>query len=146
LSAADETEIPTTPVIPIANRLGSPQVSAEEDLKIVLEIFDIYKRTFGSYPAGEENRHFTNALTGRNPERSAFIAPHHPSIGANGDLRDRWGRPYRIHLVARDLIEIRSAGPDREFATGDDLEIASPALRAAKRMKPPGQQSDAVAR
>jgi hypothetical protein len=60
-------------------------------------------------------------LVGENPLRVAPIPPGHPRIDPEGRLTDRWGTPFDIHPLASTAIEIRSAGPDREMHTEDDL-------------------------
>ena len=80
---------------------------------------------------GEDNATFVNALTGRNPSRLAFLPRSHAAIDAQGQLLDRWGKPFFFHLLGRDALEIRSAGPDRELYTADDLVKASPKAKEA---------------
>jgi hypothetical protein len=116
---------------PLADRLHAPDHSGVEDLAIVLNLFTHYRTRFEGYPVGEDNATFVNALTGSNPGRLAFISRDHPAIDAQGRLLDRWGEPFFFHLLGRDQLEIRSAGPDRELYTTDDLLIASPAVRNA---------------
>jgi hypothetical protein len=43
---------------------------------------------------------------------------------ANGEIHDPWGREFRITCTAHG-IAIRSAGPDRQFGTRDDIERGS---------------------
>lgn len=129
--------LPVEPVIPISRQILAKESSPQRDLEVVFELLEIYKRTFKGYPAGQENRHFVNALTGNNPQRAVLIAPTHPAISAEGELIDRWGTPVFFHLVASDQIELRSAGPDREMYSPDDLELQSPSLRALSRAAGP---------
>ena len=116
---------------PLADELHAQDRSGTDDLAVVLNLFTHYRTRFQSYPVGEDNATFVNALTGNNPGRLAFISRDHPAIDAQGRLLDRWGEPFFFHLLGRDELEIRSAGPDRELYTADDLLIASPAVRNA---------------
>jgi hypothetical protein len=117
---------------PLADELYAANRSGMEDLAVVLNLFTHYRSRFQGYPVGEDNATFVNALSGNNPGRLAFIRRDHPAIDAQGQLLDRWGEPFFFHLVERDSLEIRSAGPDRELYTQDDLLTASPTLQNAK--------------
>jgi hypothetical protein len=113
----------------LADQLHAPNRTGMEDLSVVLNLFTHYRTRFQGYPVGEDNATFVNALTGNNPGRLAFISRDHPAIDAQGQLLDRWGEPFFFHLLGHDALEIRSAGPDRELYTPDDLLTASPAAR-----------------
>jgi len=104
----------------MSDALGSPEQPPERDLEILGEILTLYRRTTGSNPAGD-NADFTSALIGATAEGS-FL--HRQSAAVReGELVDRWGTPYWFHAVSGDHVEIRSAGPDRELFTSDDLII-----------------------
>jgi hypothetical protein len=102
-----------------------------QDVSVVMNLFAQYRKRFQGYPVGEDNATFVNALTGNNPGRLAFIGRDHPAIDAQGRLLDRWGEPFFFHLLGKDELEIRSAGPDRKLYTEDDLLTASPAVQSA---------------
>ena len=87
----------------------------------MLDLLAHFRERFGGVPAGEDNAAVVNALTGNNPARLAFLPPDDPAINARGELTDRWGTPFFFHLLSREAVEIRSAGPDGEMYTGDDL-------------------------
>src|SRR5262249_44740725 len=110
----------------LADELHSPKKTGMQDLSVVLNLFAQYRTRFQGFPVGEDNAAFMNALTGNNPGRLAFISRDHPAMDAQGQLLDRWGEPFFFHLLGHDALEIRSAGPDRELYTADDLLIASP--------------------
>ena len=63
----------------------------------------------------------TAALTGKNPLNFQFIRRDHPAINARGELCDRWGTPFFFHALSGTRMELRSAGPDRQMYTDDDL-------------------------
>lgn len=114
---------------PLADPLHAPERSGMHDLAVVLDLFTHYREKFGSLPSGENNAQILNALTGNNPLRLALIERSHPAINPAGELTDRWGSPLFFHLIARDALEIRSAGPDQAMWTQDDLLTQSPSLR-----------------
>jgi hypothetical protein len=115
----------------LADELHSPERTGAEDLSVAMNLLTQYRLRFKGYPVGEDNASFVNALSGNNPGRLAFISRNHPAIDAQGQLLDRWGKPFFFHLLGRDELEIRSAGPDRELYTPDDLLAASPGLEKA---------------
>jgi len=117
---------------PLADDLLARDGSAEADIQIVLTLCDQFLEKCGGMPVGT-NREIVNALTGNNPARLAFIPRDHPAINGAGEIVDRWGTPFFFHNVARDLIGIRSAGPDLEMFTSDDLLQQSPRLEAVGR-------------
>lgn len=98
------------------------------DLPIIFGVLQRYLARFKAYPAGD-NRQVTNALTGNNPDSAPFLPREHPAINKDGELTDRWGTPLFFHMIASDQIEIRSAGPDRQMYSADDLKEASPSLK-----------------
>jgi len=122
-----ETTALTSPVAgsTIANDLNAPTVAIRRDLEILNELFVAFQTNFPRFgnPVGE-NAEITAALTGENSAKFVFISPRHRAISARGELCDRWGTPFRFHQVSGTRMEIRSAGPDRKFATPDDVEFA----------------------
>ena len=106
---------------PIAARLNAADSNIQRDLEILSQVFEAWRTNFPreGNPVGE-NAEITRALTGANRLEFALIPPKHPSINSAGELCDRWGTPFRFHQISGEEMEIRSAGPDRRFATGDD--------------------------
>ncbi len=107
--------------IPVATQLNAPGSSPEEDIRIVAELFQIFRRQYGAVPPGEDNVQITRALRGANPEGLVLLAPGHSALNDRYELIDRWGTPYAFHQVSRDHLGVRSAGPDRMWFTEDDL-------------------------
>lgn len=66
------------------------------------------------------NDEITRALMDRDTLGDSAIPASHPAI-VSGQLVDRWGSPWLFHQLAADLIEVRSAGPDRKPFTADDI-------------------------
>ena len=122
---------PTSEGSHLADDLHSPKKTGMQDLKVVMNLFTQYRARFRGFPVSEDNAGFVNALTGQNPSKLALIPRNHPAIDAKGQLLDRWGEPFFFHLLGRDALEIRSAGPDRELYTADDLLNASAPNRDA---------------
>lgn len=106
---------------PIAVRLNAADSTIRRDLETLDQIFEAWRTNFPreGNPIGE-NAEITRALTGDNRIGFALIPPKHPAINASGELCDRWGTPFRFHQISGEEMEIRSAGPDGRFATGDD--------------------------
>jgi hypothetical protein len=107
----------------MAAGIGSAKVPPEREIALLLELFQIYRREFGAFPAGETNAQFMNALRGANPGKLPVFPQQHPRLDPAGNLADPWGRPYLFHAVSRDRLEIRSKGPDGEIFTEDDLMV-----------------------
>ncbi len=121
LHPPQQDELAQVPPNPMAAGIGSAKVPPEREIALVLELFQIYRREFGAFPAGESNAHFMNALRGANPGKLPVFQLQHPRLDPAGNLTDPWGQPYLFHAVSRDRLEIRSKGPDREIHTPDDL-------------------------
>ena len=119
---------PTPPdavVHPEGVAFGSGQ-PPDREIELLMTLLRAYRDEFGGFPTGEDNPQFLNAMAGGNPGAIWFLPRPHPRIDAEGRLLDPWGAPYFFHAVSRDYLEIRSAGPDRELFTGDDLVRPKP--------------------
>lgn len=106
---------------PIIAPLNKPGSTIVRDLDAVNGVLEAWRSNFPreGNPVGE-NADITAALTGANHLELVLIPKKHPAINAQGELCDRWGTPFRFHQLSGEQMEIRSAGPDRTFATGDD--------------------------
>lgn len=109
----------------IADDLNASTFPIRRDLEILNELFVAYQSNFPRLgnPVGD-NADITAAFIGENPAKFIFISPLHRAINPRGELCDRWGTPFRFHQLSGTRMEIRSAGPDRKFATPDDVEFA----------------------
>lgn len=114
---------PEPVLMPVATELSAAlnraESSPEEDLQAVGQLLYFFRQGFGENPVGQ-NEDVVAALTGQNPGRAAYLPKDSPSI-VDGRLVDRWGSPYWFHPISGNHMEIRSAGPDRELFTSDDL-------------------------
>ncbi len=117
--AAGSGEAPS----PIADLLNAPNGTVRQDLAILGEVFAAWQSNFPRVgnPVGE-NAEITAALTGENPLKLVIVRPDHPALNERRELVDRWGTPFRFHQVSAELMEVRTAGPDRKFGTGDDSQ------------------------
>lgn len=111
--------LPPLEISDLARDLNSPATDIRADLKILGTIIDTFRSNARANPTGN-NAEITAILTGKNTFRLALIPPAHPAINAQGELCDRWGRPFFFHQVSGTNMEIRSAGPDRKMWTDDD--------------------------
>jgi hypothetical protein len=104
----------------ISEQLHDPDQPPEQDLEILEELLSSYRRATGGNPAGE-NFDFAAALVGEAPQ-GVFLSRSSPAV-KEGALVDRWGTPYWFHPNTAHQVEIRSAGPDRQLFTDDDVVI-----------------------
>jgi hypothetical protein len=120
--SANETARALTPleISDLARDLNSPATDIRADLKLLGVVIDTFRSNVRSNPTGT-NTEITAALTGKNVFRLALIPPAHAAISAEGELCDRWGRPFFFHQVSGTQMEIRSAGPDKKMWTEDDV-------------------------
>ena len=113
-------EVVDHPVIAAADGLLAADGTAAGDLEILVLIFTDFRKAFARNPVGE-NEEIAAALLGRNPKGLRFLRPGHRALDAEGRLCDRFGTPLFFHAISSQRMEIRSAGPDREHGTSDDL-------------------------
>lgn len=105
-----------TEIIP----LNSTETTADDDLATIELLLSEFNKHQGGNPVGE-NDEITAALLGKNQKRVAYLPAKGNFLNASGQLIDRWGTPYFFHQLSAKQMEIRSAGPDREFYTTDDV-------------------------
>ncbi len=107
-----------------ASRSLSKTIEPKRALETIHELIDHYRFAYQENPVGVENFEFTEQLLGKNRLRIVFIDPESEAIQGN-QLVDTWGTPYFFHPLSGQKIEIRSAGPDRQFWTNDDIQSAN---------------------
>ena len=108
------------PRSPLADTLAIPPQGTVNEAEVVYALVEHYRREFKAVPAGEGNRQIVNALRGANPGRIPILPGDHPRLSASGELLDAWGKPFAFHQISREEMEVRSAGADGNFYTGDD--------------------------
>jgi hypothetical protein len=96
------------------------QPEARADLDGVRFMFRDFRTRMNENPVGS-NAEMMRAVMGGNPAGATLGPPAGQSLNAEGELVDRWGTPYFFHQMAKTSMEIRSAGPDRQMWTADDL-------------------------
>ncbi len=105
----------------LADRLVEQTQTPLNDLETVGEFVDLYRKSFSNLPVGS-NEDLTAIITGQNPKRGVLFPPDSPMI-VKGQLVDRWGTPYWLHPSTGSSLEVRSAGPDKNLFTADDVMI-----------------------
>ncbi len=108
---------------PLAVRLNAPDGTVTEDVDTLHQLIGQYFSNMQNRqgrPIGD-SRDLARVLTGSNPLHLTVIAADHPAIGPQGHLLDRWGTPYHLHQLSSRSIDVRSAGPDRQLYTADDV-------------------------
>lgn len=136
----------STPEIDAANlqkadKLNSPDQSIHDDLQIVADFVDLLNRAGVSVSFGD-NADITAALTGTQyAGQSGHVFPRQHNALRGGQLVDRWGTPFWFHANGPGRLEIRSAGPDRQLFTLDDVSRnPSPAGLGATPPEPAEQR------
>lgn len=107
----------------LAAELNAPGGEPAHDVEVLHTLILRYFRRLhqrAGPPIGDDID-LARILTGRNPLHLLFLRPDHPALSPDGHLRDRWGTPYFIHPLGRNVFEVRSAGPDRKLFTEDDV-------------------------
>ena len=108
--------------------------TAEHDVQTLSSLVDLFRRANGgAIPAGGLNEEITEQLLGKNPRHFAVLPPDCPGLDGAGRLLDRWGKPYFLHPLSREILEIRSGGPDGKFGTADDVVIGEEAGAEIRR-------------
>lgn len=106
----------------MADQLNAPDSSAQRDVEIIREFLNLYAKAYRSGNPVGLNEDITAALTGTaNPQAMGQLFPRNNPAIRNGQLVDRWGTPYWFHPESATKMEIRSAGPDKEMFTQDDI-------------------------
>ena len=104
-----------------ASLLNSPSQSIQEDLQIVAEFVDLIHKA-GINASFGDNADITAALTGTQyAGQKGHLFPRQHNALRSGQLVDRWGTPFWFHANGPGKLEIRSAGPDKQLFTTDDV-------------------------
>lgn len=127
-----ETSTPAPPA-PSAARLapgdsmladyGNPALPAQNDLILIahsITNFLIIAKQATERPLSA-NEEWSAALRGKRLGSEPWISERSPALDQQGCLIDRWSTPLFFHALGGKRWEIRSAGPDRQLWTSDDL-------------------------
>lgn len=124
---ASPPAIAATSTPPFAERIladyANPARPPEDDLRDLartLENLSLLVKGDRPLPLGA-NEEIGAALRGKNKAALRALPDGHRVFNAQGQLVDRWGTPLYFHAESRDRLDIRSAGPDRQMWTADDL-------------------------
>ena len=107
----------------ILKHYADPALKPEEDLTWMsraLDNFSLLVKGDDPLPLGA-NEDIAGALRGRNKAHLRFLPDDSPVFDKQGRIIDRWSTPLYFHAGSRDRLEIRSAGPDKQMWTADDL-------------------------
>ena len=107
----------------LANSLHAKSGDAALDLGSLEQVFELYRFVFKANPVGSENQEIMAQLLGNNAKKLVFFPRNHPSLNEDGVLLDRWGTPYYFHPLSAQLMDMRTAGPDGNLWTDDDLSL-----------------------
>jgi hypothetical protein len=79
-----------------------------------------YRTALGGNPVGT-NAEITNSLLGNNLKQVKIPLPDGTTVNGTGEMCDPWGTPLFFHQQSGTKMEIRSAGPDKQMHTPDDV-------------------------
>ena len=107
------------------DRLGPPEATAEDDVRLLAMLFADYASVFKQVPLGMHTE-IVSAFRGDNPRKIQYIPEGHPAVDSAGQIVDRWDEPYFFHVISKDAVEIISSGADRLLFTEDDIRYRPP--------------------
>ena len=119
VSDGEETLLPPGTPAPLIAATPDAVRDAMDNVQFALRD---YRTVLGENPIGS-NAEITKALTGDNLKQVKIPVPPGSSVNGEGEMCDRWGRPYFFHQLSGKQMEIHSAGPDGTMGTGDDLVV-----------------------
>lgn len=111
------------PAPPVRTVYMPPEAAPPEafnDLQNTSRMLTDYRQIMGENPVGT-NAEIMKSLMGGNKKGAMLGPPEGMQVNSNGELVDRWGTPIFFHALAKDRMEIRSAGPDHVMWTNDDV-------------------------
>ncbi len=123
----------------ILSHYAESNSTPHQDLTLLSHLLDNFRlgAKGEALPLGS-NAEMAAALRGEGRVKLALLPPGHRAFDAAGRLIDRWGTPLFFHVESADRIAIRSAGPDREMWTADDLQRNPDGhFRTAAELNPP---------
>lgn len=94
--------------------------AAFNDLQNTSRMLSDYRQIMGENPVGT-NAEIMKSLMGGNKKGAILGPPQGMQINSSGELIDQWGTAIFFHALAKDHMEIRSAGPDHVMWTKDDV-------------------------
>lgn len=114
------TVVPVQPE-PVAQATFTPvPEDGRTELGHVHAMLRDYRTRMKENPVGS-NAEIMRAVMGGNPVGARLGPPDGQELNEQGELLDRWGKPYFFHQLSATVMEVRSAGPDGRMWTADDV-------------------------
>jgi len=110
------------PFITDYGKEGGTTASDLESLRDIVGDCQLLLKDFDRYHL-PGNPGITRFLQGGNPDRFVWIPLGHRLVNDEGELLDRHGTPIFFHRLSGMRFEYRSAGPDKEHWTDDDVVV-----------------------
>jgi hypothetical protein len=107
----------------ILREYATTNSTPERDLTLVARLMDnslLLLKSAGHRPLSA-NEDWAAMWRGENAARERFLPDQHVAINGQGQVIDRWRTPLFFHALGGGRYEVRSAGPDRQLWTPDDL-------------------------
>ena len=101
------------------SRAASRKVRILHEMNALAIAASLYRGEYGQFPAGTTPE-IARALTGENSRGIVFVDLAPRTRSKDGGYLDQWNTPYLITFPDSQTVNVRSAGPDRVFDTGDD--------------------------
>lgn len=108
----------------ILREYANSKLPPENDLTLMSHLMDnslLLLKSAANRPLSA-NEDWADLLRGKNAAHEEFLPPKHAVLNEKGQLVDRWQTPLFFHALGGGRYEIRSAGPDKEMWTGDDIQ------------------------
>jgi hypothetical protein len=105
---------------PAFDPYNPPQLEGSSDVEKTKQMLKDYRTTFGENPFGT-NAEIMKSIMGGNKKGAMLGPPEGMSLNGFGELVDHWDNPIFFHQLSREVMEVRSAGPDGRMWTGDDV-------------------------
>jgi hypothetical protein len=93
---------------------------AKEEAEFIALNIRQFRLRFGGNPVGT-NAEIVKELDGGNAKSAKYLPQELKRLNDQGELIDSWGTPYFFHQLSAEEMETRSAGPDKELWTPDDV-------------------------
>ena len=111
------------------------QMGSGELINSLVNIIEIARSEIRGYPERRvlppyvhDNSTMTQVLLGNNPAGLKFIDEKAEFLNENTEIVDQWELPLFFHFIDKKTVEIRSAGPDLQIWTEDDLVASTSKL------------------
>ena len=119
----EESPSPPLPGDEILEGYGEVSTTARDDLRLVRHAVDNFRLLNKHIDARfySANEDIAELFLGKRGASHPFVSEGAAVLDETGRLIDRWQTPLHFHLQSEGVLDIRSAGPDRELFTEDDV-------------------------